>query len=74
MGIEPTNLCFMSAMLYRLSYSDIIDCVANYNTKPHKKQNASLQKHFVILVAGPGYAPGSGGYEPPELLLLHPAT
>ena len=24
-------------------------------------------------VAGPGFAPGSGGYEPPEILLLHPA-
>ena len=25
------------------------------------------------MVAGPGFAPGSGGYEPPEMLLLHPA-
>jgi len=25
------------------------------------------------FVAGPGIAPGSGGYEPPEILLLYPA-
>ena len=29
---------------------------------------------FFILVAGPGLAPGSAGYEPTEILLLHPAT
>lgn len=28
---------------------------------------------FFLLVAGPGFAPGSRGYEPRELLLLHPA-
>jgi hypothetical protein len=27
----------------------------------------------IFLVAGPGFAPGSQGYEPCELLLLHPA-
>lgn len=27
----------------------------------------------VYLVAGPGFEPGSGGYEPPEVPLLHPA-
>ena len=26
-----------------------------------------------MLVAGPGFEPGSGGYEPPEVPLLHPA-
>ena len=26
-----------------------------------------------LLVAGPGFAPGSRGYEPREVLLLHPA-
>ncbi len=25
------------------------------------------------VVAGPGFAPGAEGYEPPEILLLHPA-
>ena len=25
------------------------------------------------IVAGPGFAPGSEGYEPSEILLLHPA-
>jgi hypothetical protein len=33
-----------------------------------KRSKALLQR-----VAGPGLAPGSGGYEPPEILLLHPA-
>ncbi len=28
---------------------------------------------FLILVAGPGIEPGSGGYEPPEVPLLYPA-
>lgn len=26
------------------------------------------------MVAGPGVEPGSGGYEPPEVPILHPAT
>ena len=29
---------------------------------------------FSFLVAGPGIEPGSGGYEPPEVPLLHPAV
>ena len=28
---------------------------------------------MIFLVAGPGFAPGSSGYEPDELLLLYPA-
>ena len=28
---------------------------------------------FLYFVAGPGLQPGSGGYEPPEVPLLHPA-
>ena len=28
---------------------------------------------FLVLVAGPGIEPGSGGYEPPEVPLLYPA-
>lgn len=28
---------------------------------------------YIYLVAGPGIEPGSGGYEPPEVPLLHPA-
>ena len=30
-----------------------------------------LGGHFVV--AGPGFAPGAEGYEPSEILLLHPA-
>ena len=29
---------------------------------------------FAYLVAGAGIAPAPGGYEPPEVLLLHPAV
>lgn len=28
---------------------------------------------LLLLVAGPGLEPGSGGYEPPEVPLLYPA-
>ena len=36
-------------------------------------QVMSFAHGFLFLVAGPGIEPGSGGYEPPEVPLLHPA-
>lgn len=38
-----------------------------------QKQNRPKWTVLFLLVAGPGIAPGPGGYEPPEILLLHPA-
>ena len=35
-----------------------------------KNQNKS---NFLFAVAGAGLAPAPGGYEPPDLLLVHPA-
>lgn len=32
-----------------------------------------LRRASLTLVAGPGFAPGPQGYEPCEVLLLHPA-
>ncbi|MDB5254041.1 MAG: hypothetical protein JWL80_107 [Parcubacteria group bacterium] len=53
----------MSPLLYQLSYPDN---TRHYNTKSPIPQDT-------LVVAGPGLAPGSGGYEPPEILLLYPA-
>lgn len=41
-----------------------------------KRKNTPLLECFFfsyIVVAGPGFAPGSRGYEPLEMLLLYPA-
>ena len=38
------------------------------------KEKDRLVSVFFFLVAGPGIEPGSGGYEPPEVPLLHPAV
>lgn len=32
-----------------------------------------MRRQTSIIVAGPGFAPGSRGYEPLEVLLLYPA-
>lgn len=37
------------------------------------KKNKTPKGAFVFLVAGPGFAPRSAGYEPTEILLLYPA-
>ena len=41
--------------------------------RSHKTKKADKVSVFFVLVAGPGIEPGSGGYEPPEVPLLHPA-
>jgi hypothetical protein len=33
----------------------------------------NFERNFLYVVAGAGIAPAAGGYEPPEILLLHPA-
>ena len=39
-----------------------------------QKKLPRRQFFLSYFVAGPGIEPGSGGYEPPEIPLLHPAV
>lgn len=41
---------------------------------PNKKSIGYYPMLFLLRVAGAGIEPASGGYEPPEVPLLHPAT
>jgi hypothetical protein len=43
------------------------------NNALSKRKNTKLNWCFFLIVAGPGLAPGSSGYEPDEILLLYPA-
>ncbi len=68
-GSRPT---LVSVCPLRLASPD--DIVLGTMSVRNKYEKRTHKGSFFILVAGPGLAPGSAGYEPTEILLLHPAT
>jgi hypothetical protein len=61
-------------------FSLLLEAHSGLQFRTHKKQflccpakKNCRKRQFFSLVAGPGIAPRAGGYEPPEILLLHPA-
>ena len=71
--IDLTSICFIP----RTKASDRLipskaRLFAFWPSQPYNKKGW-LMPVFFVLVAGPGIEPGSGGYEPPEVPLLHPA-
>ena len=70
-GIGPRFKAYESFAL-PLNYTDNLSNTRNIAEKLLKQNR--FQCGFVLLVAGPGFAPEPLGYEPNEILLLHPAN